>query len=143
MAVPDTTTFTLQDVVDVVNPTTDDLVDSFADAVAGDFDSSYGPGDETNLLQFRNYDSTGLTSFVGSVGQIYGYSVCSLTMSITYYHNGSGTNPVVGDKVYTDSSGSTPFGSRSMRANFGYGGTALRFERDEETILYSNDCSPP
>ena len=38
MAVPDTTTFTLQDVVTEVNPTTDDLVDCFADAVAGKFD---------------------------------------------------------------------------------------------------------
>ena len=117
MGVPNTTTFTLQNVVDVVNPTTDDLVDSFADAVAGDFDSSYGPGDETNLLQFRNYDSTGLTSFVGSVAS--SNNICSQTMNITYYHNGSGTNPVLGDIVYTDSGGTTPYQGDNMRCNFG------------------------
>jgi len=59
MGVPNTTTFTLQNVVDTVNPTTDDLVDCFNDAIIGKFDSNYGPGDESNLLQFRNYDAGG------------------------------------------------------------------------------------
>jgi hypothetical protein len=59
MGVPNTTTFTLQNVVDAVNPTTDDLVDCFNDAIIGKFDSNYGPGDESNLLQFRNYDAGG------------------------------------------------------------------------------------
>jgi len=54
MAVPNTTTFSLQDVVTEINPTTDDLVDCFADAVAGSFDPSYS-GSKNNLLNFRNY----------------------------------------------------------------------------------------
>ncbi len=57
MGVPNTTTFDLQTVVNVVNPTTDDLVDCFADAVANKFDSSYS-GSKDELLNFRNYDST-------------------------------------------------------------------------------------
>jgi hypothetical protein len=57
MAVPDTSTFDLQTVVNVVNPTTDDLIDSFADAVASKFDSTYS-GSKNQLLNFRNYDST-------------------------------------------------------------------------------------
>tara|TARA_R110002060_G_C2027463_1_gene93009 strand:+ start:36 stop:467 length:432 start_codon:yes stop_codon:yes gene_type:complete len=116
MGVPDTTTFTLQDVVDVVNPTTDDLEACFDDAVAGDFDSSYGPGDESNLLQFRNYDSSGPTPFLGSVAST---PICSQTVNITYYHNGSGTNPVLGDIVYTDSGGTAPYQYESMKVNFG------------------------
>ena len=56
MAVPNTTTFSLQDVVDEVNPTTDDLVDCFADAVASSFDSTYS-GSKNQLLNFRNYGS--------------------------------------------------------------------------------------
>ena len=56
MGVPNTTTFDLQTVVNVVNPTTDDLVDSFADAVASKFDPSYS-GLKNQLLNFRNYDS--------------------------------------------------------------------------------------
>ena len=54
MAIPDTTTFSLQDVVTEINPTTDDLVDCFADAVSGSFDPSYS-GSKNNLLNFRNY----------------------------------------------------------------------------------------
>ena len=54
MAVPNTTTFTLQDVVDEINPTTDDLVDCFADANASGFDATY-EGSKNQLLNFRNY----------------------------------------------------------------------------------------
>jgi len=57
-SVPNTTTFSLQDVVDVVNPTTDDLVDCFSDAVSSYFDATYS-GTKTNLLNFRNYGPKG------------------------------------------------------------------------------------
>jgi hypothetical protein len=57
MGVPNTTTFDLQTVVNVVNPTTDDLVDCFADAVASKFDSNYS-GAKDQLLNFRNYGSS-------------------------------------------------------------------------------------
>ena len=129
MGVPDTTTFTLQDVVDEVNPTTDDLVDCFDDAVAGDFDSSYGPGDESNLLQFRNYGAGSLTSFLGSVWTT--GNLCGQTMNITYYHNGSGTNPVLGDIVYTDSGGTSPYQDDGMRGNFGNGGSRVIMKSDQ------------
>ncbi len=52
--VPNTTDFTLQDVVDAVNPTTGDLVDCFSDAVDGYFDSRY-KGSKDNMLDFQNY----------------------------------------------------------------------------------------
>ena len=54
MSVPNTDTFSLQDVIDEVNPTTDDLVDCFADAIAGNFDPAY-EGSKDRLLNFRNY----------------------------------------------------------------------------------------
>jgi len=57
MAVPDTTTFSLQDVVTEVGPTTNDLVDCFADADSGKFDYRYySTGND--LLEFRNYNGT-------------------------------------------------------------------------------------
>jgi hypothetical protein len=65
MAVPDTSTFDLQTVVNVVNPTTDDLIDSFADAVASKFDSTYS-GSKNELLNFRNYDSTVVNTLIVS-----------------------------------------------------------------------------
>ena len=61
MAVPDTTTFSLQDVIDVVNPTSDDLTDCFTDAVSNKFNAAYkvqyyaDAGDKNNLLMFRDY----------------------------------------------------------------------------------------
>ena len=51
MSVPNTTTFTLQDVVTEVNPTTDDLNDCFNDAIASYFNSAY-EGSKNQLLNF-------------------------------------------------------------------------------------------
>ena len=56
-SVPNTTTFTLQNVVDAVNPTTNDLVDCFNDANAAYFNPTYGSKtmDPKTLLGFRDY----------------------------------------------------------------------------------------
>jgi len=54
MAVPNTNDFKLQDVVDEINPTTDDLVDCFADADSNEFDPYY-EGSKDRLSNFRNY----------------------------------------------------------------------------------------
>ena len=56
MSVPNTTTFDLEDVVNEVNPTTDDLVDCFADANDDFFDPTY-EGSKNSLLNFRNYNA--------------------------------------------------------------------------------------
>jgi hypothetical protein len=56
--VPNTDTFTLQDVVDAVNPTTDDLFDCFADAIFLRFDPNYNHdlyAPPNSMLRFRNY----------------------------------------------------------------------------------------
>tara|TARA_R110002020_G_scaffold100855_1_gene238037 strand:+ start:6110 stop:7129 length:1020 start_codon:yes stop_codon:yes gene_type:complete len=58
MAVPDTTTFSLQDVVDEINPTTDDLNDCVSDATTGSYDTNYFTAPATSLLEFRNYGAT-------------------------------------------------------------------------------------
>jgi hypothetical protein len=54
-SVPDTTTFTLQDVCDVVQPSSDTLLSCFNEADSGAFDPSY-EGDRDSLLDFRNYN---------------------------------------------------------------------------------------
>jgi len=54
MAVPNTNTFSLQDVVDEMNPTTDDLQSCFDDSVATSFDLNYA-GLKDRLSNFRNY----------------------------------------------------------------------------------------
>ena len=105
MAVPDTTTFTLQDVVTEINPTTDDLADCFADATAACFDSSYS-GSKDNLLNFRNYGAVCTTSYSSSV-RVKDSLACSTATDQTYYHNGSGTYPVSSDNCYSNSAGTT------------------------------------
>lgn len=119
MSVPNTTTFELQDVVDEINPTTDDLVDCFADANSNYFDSSY-EGSKNQLLNFRNYGSqNALTQFSGSSGQNGSKSVCNQSMATSYWHNGSSTFPQVNDDVYTNSAGTTSFGFTYMRTGNG------------------------
>ena len=64
MAVPDTNTFSLQDVVDEVNPATEDLQACFAAAVDWKFDPAY-KGDKDNLLNFRNYGGNKIADIEG------------------------------------------------------------------------------
>ena len=74
MAVPDTDDFTLQNVVTEINPTTDDLVDCFADADVNQFDGDY-EGDKTQLLNFRNYGAVvcqATTGWVNASGFVSG-----------------------------------------------------------------------
>lgn len=111
MAVPDTTTFELQDVVDEVNPTTDDLLDCFADAVASKFDSTY-EGSKNQLLNFRNYGAITCVAFLtSSLTFRDGCDGTAAQQNATYYHNGSGSPPNIGNTVYTDSSCTTTLGS--------------------------------
>ena len=101
MAVPDTTTFNLQTVVNVVNSTSDDLADCFADAVSSKFNATYkaqyyaAAGDKNNLLMFRDYDggvSNTLIVATDSTGSIPSYafakisneSVASQTITYTW-----------------------------------------------------------
>lgn len=55
MAVPDTNTFSLQDVVDEIPSAQSSLVDCFSDAISTSFDPSYS-GSKDRLSNFRNYD---------------------------------------------------------------------------------------
>ena len=144
MGVPNTTTFELQDVVDEINPTTDDLVDCFNDANANYFDSSY-EGSKNQLLNFRNYGSqNALTSFSGSSGQNDFKFLCGQTTGTSYWHNGSNSAPAVGDIVYTNAAGTSTFGSTWMKTNYpfglflGFGGAGGPGE-----ITSIGYCSPP
>ena len=104
MGVPNTTTFTLQNVVDVVD-NDDNLVGVFNDAVASKFDSAYS-GAKNNLLNFRNYDSTATLSSFACSG-VLASNACKLVINDTRFFDGSGTFPVVNDVCYAsnDTSG--------------------------------------
>ena len=131
MPVPDTNTFSLQNVVDVVNPTTDDLVDCFADAISGDFDGSYSQ-DKDELDDFRNYGAVTYTSFTMlKVGYTTAFAACfDSSISVTKYHDGTGTHPVVGDKIYNTSNGSTIFNGGDEWYRYVAGSKALLIGTD-------------
>lgn len=79
MSVPDTTTFSLQDVINEINPTTDDLSDCVANAINGNYDPSYYTSPATSLLEFRNYGSVPVAwgdsvIWNGSVAHSYDFS---------------------------------------------------------------------
>ena len=113
MSVPDTTTFTLQDVVTEVNPTTDDLVDCFSDADTSYFNPTY-EGSKNQLLNFRDYGSqNAFTAFLSNTSSP--RDACTIAISnATFYHTGSGTFPAVNDTVYSDL-GITPLFSGPRR----------------------------
>ena len=122
MAVPDTNTFTLQNVVTEVNPTTDDLVDCFADAVASKFDSNYS-GSKNSLLNFRNYGAVTLTTFHLTVNTPKSSFACYGTANNVAYHNGgSNTIAAVGDTVYSNSTGTTTYPAGTYGQTFYSGG---------------------
>jgi hypothetical protein len=106
MAVPNTSTFSLQDVVDEFSESIDDLVHCVSSADAAGYNSSYYSSPATSLLEFRDYEETvSLTSFSSSYGSSSQSTACGLTDNQTYYHDGSGYLPAVGDNVYGDSGG--------------------------------------
>lgn len=70
MAVPNTTTFSLQDVQTELGGVNDDLVECFANASASGFDPVY-EGLKNSLLNFRNYNNNiNAVSFVDSFGTV-------------------------------------------------------------------------
>lgn len=73
-SVPDTETFSLQDVVTAVNPTTDDLVQCFADAVTSYFDNTYyDTGND--MYEFRNYGSDNSPYDITSNPSVMGFNL--------------------------------------------------------------------
>ena len=144
MGVPDTTTFTLQNVVDEID-NDDNLVGCFNDAIASYFDSNYGPGDESNLLQFRNYGlQNSLTAFFSGPGQSDAKFLCSQALDRVRYHNGSGTYPVTGDTVYNNLTGQATQNFNYSSGN-GIGGTILGYYTitgGNGVVSGSGPCNP-
>ncbi len=62
----------------------------------------------THVKIDTNYVQVSLTAFSSSVGNKNSSTACGYSVNQTYYHDGSGSSPTVGDKVYSDSGGTTP-----------------------------------
>ena len=62
------------------------------------------------------YGFSNLTSYLGSALQSGTKFICTATRDVTYYHNGSGAFPALGDDVFTDTTGTT-LGAGYHRSN--------------------------
>ena len=123
MAVPDTNTFSLQDVVDEINPTTDDLQDCINDANSASYDPTYYTAPATSLLEFRNYGAVTLTTFHLTVNTPKSTFACYGTANNVAYHNGgANTIAAVGDTVYSNSAGTTTYPAGTYGQTFYSGG---------------------
>jgi len=104
MAVPNTTNFTLQDVVDEINPAADTLTNCFADAISSSFDSNYS-GDKNNLLNFRNYGGEQYWDYTAGTQSTI-TNICSLSLTeIIYQQHPTGQAFDFNDPIYSDTSG--------------------------------------
>jgi len=90
-----------------------------------------------------------LTAFLSGAGTT--SDACNtLGSSFTYYHDGSGVFPAVGDKVYTNSSGTTPAsgGTGTNYAAFNSGppgppDSSYRITGSTGTVQAASQCIPP
>lgn len=116
MAVPNTTTFSLNDVrVELGLGATASLSSCIAAAVGASYDPAYYTAPATGLLEFRNYGvvcaSTTSLNFYPSSGQATsGSGTCpSGGSEIPHYFIGAGANVANGDTVTTDVGGCNVF----------------------------------
>jgi hypothetical protein len=103
------------------------------------------------MSEWRGYNHSATTSFTSFAGSgIWGsaFEACQDAKSNnTYYHNGSGILPIVGDSIYTDSAGNNPINFQSVRlvstntyVNTGFGGVisaAGSCGRSERNLKYN------
>jgi len=78
--------------------------------------SSLSSTNPDKYSEFYGYSNVTLTSYTGSAFQTGTKFICTQTLNVTYYHDGAGSFPAVGDTIYTDSGGTTVIGG----GNAGY-----------------------
>lgn len=152
-SVPNTTTFTLQNVVDAVNPTTDDLQDCFNDAISTYFNPTYS-GSKNSLLNFRDYgihnaecsgpaDVTGL-NFQGGNGSTtipvttIVLSDCPITQRRIYYNKTRFANETDSYFAQSNTAGTIASTVTGLETNTGYYFSVYAYNEFGKDSLVSN-----
>lgn len=150
--VPNTTTFTLADVIAAVNPSSNNLQECFNDAVSGAFNTTYDE-DKDELDDFRDYgNSASSQNLISIANSNYSASTaCNATRNYSVWKN---RNPAIvknGDKLWLDnfgSPGSTFPGNITTPDlewyGFGSGLNSVKFQINSLGIVYNTTfCSLP
>jgi len=83
----------------------------------GAFSDTAGFAAPDAISDFYGYSNVTLTAYDGSAFQNGVKFICDQPLNVTYYHDGSGTLPVVGDTIYTNSGGTTIIGGGQIGYN--------------------------
>ena len=97
-------------------------------------------GNEPHMMsEFYNYDhdKVSTTSFQANGGPN-NSKVCGNSPNTTFYHDGSGTSPAVGDKIFTNSAG-TSFAGAGFLALSTAAGIQIN---SSSTVIAFYTCSP-
>lgn len=87
----------------------------------GSMSDTAGKSDPDQMSDFYGYSHATITSFSSSKNpQTFIGTACNQSVSVTRYHNGSGTYPAVGDTIYTDSAGTINPANGYYRTAFAY-----------------------
>lgn len=94
------------------------------------------------MVDFYGYDQdcSSLTPFVSANAES-GLEGCNETLNKTYYHDGSGSQPVANDTVYTDSAGTTTLSQGIYRLNNGTKITISGGLGGQGVVLSVDSCS--
>lgn len=152
IGVPNTTTFSLADVIAAVNPSSNDLQECFNDAISGAFNTTYDESKD-ELDDFRDYGNSASSQNLVTIANS-NYTIttaCNATRNYTLWKN---RNPAVvkdGDKFWLNSGGSpgSAFpGNTSIPDleyyGFGSGLNSVKFQIDSSGVVYNTIfCSLP
>lgn len=119
MSVPNTNTFTLQDVVDEINVGGVNTLDEcFDNAIPTGFDPAY-EGNKDRLSNFRNYSHDPLSIYsvtINDTGYLNGQDACDLAGvdNLTLYYEAAAPGVTIGTILYTNSGLTTTFNGLSL-----------------------------
>lgn len=148
IGVPNTTTFTLADVIAAVNPSSNDLQECFNDAISGAFNTTYDE-DKDELDDFRDYgNNAAAQNTVQIANSNYSNSTaCNASRSFSVLKN---RNPAIvkdGDKIWLTNGSIFP-GNTSIPDlewyGFGSGLNSVKFQINSVGVVYNTVfCSLP
>lgn len=130
--VPNTTTFTLQDVCDVVVGSQSSLQDCVNDAISSWYDGTYYTAPATSLLEFRNYGKTGtLTNLQYSISS--GAAACAASSTAYYTDTGSLSTANI---IWTNAAGT----SKAATGYYSNGSAYYFWNSTSEVLTFQASC---